>query len=172
VRLIVLELYELPKDLHQKRQKKKTKEKETKKTREEMIKQVRHLSGKDKRALLVFFGIAFLCWLYFASGILVTKVPLDDIEMAEDGTGYTVRVLGLRDIGAAEQLSKAISDQLRVKTKIETAPKEGGYLVNIGPVEKLKAAEALTYELQNSGFNIVRIVENCGSCDPEQVNTQ
>ncbi len=140
-----------------------------------MIKEVRHLSGRDKRALAVFFGIAFLCWLYFASGILVTKDPLqyDEIEMAKDGTGYTVRVLGLREIGIAEELSKAIRDQRRVNTSIETIPKGGGYLINIGPLVKLQAAEALTTELYNSGFNIVKIVENCqpgGDCAPAQVN--
>jgi hypothetical protein len=142
-----------------------------------MIKEVRHLSVRDKRALAVFFGIAFLCWLYFASGILVTKepLPLDEIEMAKDGTGYTVRVLGLREIRIAEDLSKAIRDQRRVETKIETIPKGGGYLVNIGPLAKLQAAEALTHELYNSGFNIVKIVENCqpgGDCEPAQVNNQ
>jgi hypothetical protein len=140
-----------------------------------MIKEVRHLSGRDKRALAVFFGIAFLCWLYFASGILVTKDPLpyDEIEMAKDGTGYTVRVLGLREIRIAEELSKAIRDQRRVKTSIETIPKGGGYLLNIGPIVKLQAAEALTTELYNSGFNIVKIVENCQpgeNCGPAQVN--
>lgn len=133
-----------------------------------MIKAVRHLSVRDKRALLVFFGIAFLCWLYFASGILVTKVPPKKIEMTQEGMGYTVRVLGLRDIGAAEQLSRALRDQRGVKSKIESIPKEGGYLVNIGPVSKLKAAEFLTNELQNSGFNIVKIVEN----RPDQPNDQ
>jgi hypothetical protein len=141
-----------------------------------MIKEVRYLSVRDKRALAVFFGIAFLCWLYFASGILVTKdpAPLGEIEMAKDGTGYTVRVLGLREIGIAEDLSKAIRDQRRVQTSIEQIPK-GGYLINIGPVAKLRAAEALTSELHNSGFNIVKIVENCppgGECGPAQVNNQ
>jgi hypothetical protein len=147
------------------------------KQKENMIKEVRHLSGRDKRALAVFFGIAFLCWLYFASGILVTKDPslADEIEMAKDGTGYTVRVSGLREIGIAEQLSKAIRDQRRVQTRIEQIPKGGGYLIDIGPVAKLWAAEALTTELHNSGFNIVKIVENCrpgGDCGPAQVNNQ
>jgi hypothetical protein len=140
-----------------------------------MIKAIRHLSGRDKRALLVFFGIAFFCWLYFASGIMVTKVAPPEMDMAEDGMGYTVRVLGLRDIGSAEQLSKAIRDQRGVNAKIETIPKDGGYLVNIGPVVKLKAAEFLTNELQNSGFSIVKIVENCApgkDCRPDQVNNQ
>jgi hypothetical protein len=142
-----------------------------------MIKEVRHLSGRDKRALAVFFSIAFLCWLYFASGILVTKTPLpaDEIEMAKDGTGYTVRVSGLREIGIAEELSRAISDQRRVQTRIETIPRGGGYLIDIGPLAKLQAAEALTTELYNSGFNIVKIVENCqpgADCGPAQVNNQ
>ncbi|MBO0719598.1 MAG: SPOR domain-containing protein [Blastocatellia bacterium] len=142
-----------------------------------MFKAVRHLSGRDKRALAVFFGIAFFCWLYFASGILVTKAPLpsDEIEMAKDGTGYTVRVLGLRDIAAAEQLSRALRDQRGVRSKIEEIPSEGGYLINIGPLSKLQAAEALTSELLNAGFNIVKIVDNCGpggNCNPEQVKNK
>jgi hypothetical protein len=141
-----------------------------------MIKEVRHLSVRDKRALAVFFGIAFLCWLYFASGILVTKPspPLEEIEMAKDGTGYTVRVLGLREIGIAEDLSKAIRDQRHIQTSIEQIPK-GGYLINIGPVAKLRAAEALTNELYNSGFNIVKIVENCvpgGECGSPQTKNE
>ena len=137
-----------------------------------MFKAVRHLSVRDKRALAVFFGIAFFCWLYFASGILVTKVPLpgDELEMAKDGTGYTVRVLGLRDIATAEQLSKALRDQRGVQSKIEAAPKEG-YLINIGPFLKLQAAEALTSELLNAGFNVVKIIENC-SPDVNCINDQ
>jgi hypothetical protein len=146
-------------------------------SKENMIKEVRHLSVRDKRALAVFFSIAFLCWLYFASGILVTKEPppLDEIEMAKDGTGYTVRVSGLREIGIAEDLSKAIRDQRHVQTRIEQISKGGGYLIDIGPVAELRAAEALTNELYNSGFNVVKIVENCvpgGECGSSQTKNE
>jgi hypothetical protein len=138
-----------------------------------MIRALRHLTGRDKRALAIFFATAFLCALYFASGILVTYVtsPSDTLEMAKDGTGYTVRVLGLQTFAAAEQLSNAIREQRQVKTEIEAVPADQGYLIKIGPLAKREAAETLTSELYSSGYSIVKIVENCPKgkdCDPPQ----
>jgi hypothetical protein len=138
-----------------------------------MIRALRHLTGRDKRALAIFFAIALLCALYFASGILVTYVtsPSDALEMAKDGTGYTVRVLGLQTFAAAEQLSNAIRQQRHVETEIEAVPADHGYLIKIGPLAKREAAETLTSELYSSGYSIVKIVENCPEgkdCDPPQ----
>jgi hypothetical protein len=141
-----------------------------------MIKALRHLTGRDKRALAVFFGIALLCALYFSSGILVTYVssPSDAMEMAREGTGYTVRVLGLQTFAAAEQLSNAIREQRRIQTVIEAVPGNQGYLIKIGPLVRREAAETLTSELYSSGYSIVKIVENCpqgANCNPPQSNS-
>ncbi len=135
-----------------------------------MFKGLKHLTGRDKMALAVFFAIALLGSLYFASGILVTYVssPSDAIEMAQDGTGYTVRVLGLQTYNAAEQLSNALREQRRIKTVIEGTPADG-YLIKIGPLAKREAAETLTTELHGSGYNLVKIVDNCpagSDCNP------
>jgi len=138
-----------------------------------MTKALTHLTGRDKRALAVFFGIILLCALYFASGILVTYVssPPDDLEPAKEGTGYTVRVLGLQSYTAAEQLSSAIREQRRVQTAIEAVPAEQSYLIRIGPLAKRSGAEVLSEELRNSGYSIVKIIENCApgsDCKPSQ----
>lgn len=140
-----------------------------------MIKALRHLTGRDKRALAVFFGIALLCALYFASGILVSYVssPPEALEMAKDGAGYIVQVRGLQNFTMAEQLSSAIRDQRRVKTVIEANPSDMGYLINVGPLAKREAAEGLTSELLESGYSVVKIIENCppgGDCGRSQPN--
>ncbi|MEP7342294.1 MAG: hypothetical protein ABI977_31490 [Acidobacteriota bacterium] len=127
-----------------------------------MIKALNHLTSKDKLALAIFLSLALLCSVYFASGILVTYVssPANALEMSKDGTGFTVRVLGLT-FPAAEQLSTALQDQRRIKAAIENAPGNQGYLVKIGPVTHREAAEDLTTELKNSGYGVVKIVQNC-----------
>jgi len=138
--------------------------------RTQMIKALRNLTGRDKRALAIFAGIALLCSLYFASGILVTYVssPFDEFEIARDGSGFTVRVLGLQTYAGAEQLRSALLEQRQLNSKIEAIPSNQGYVLKIGPFVRREAAEALTTELQNSGYNIVNIVENCSpgnDCD-------
>lgn len=142
-----------------------------------MIKALRHLNSKDKLALAVFFSLALLCTLYFASGILVTYVSSPDsaLEMSKDGTGFTVRVLGFQTFRAAEQLSTALQDQRQVKAVIENAPSSQGYLVKVGPLTKREAAENLTSELHNSGYGVVKIVRNCApgvaDCPPSPSST-
>ncbi len=142
-----------------------------------MIKAWSQLTTRDKRALAVFFGTALVCALYFASGILVTYVsqPAGAMEVAKDGKGFTVRVLGLQTFAAAEQLSAALRDQRRVPAVIEAAPANQGYLLKIGPLARRSDAETLTKDLHNSGYSIVRIVQNCGpginDCDQSQRST-
>jgi hypothetical protein len=128
-----------------------------------MIKALSYLTTRDKQALAVFFGIALMCSLYFASGILVTYVsqPAGVMEVAKDGNGFTVRVLGLQTYAAAQQLSAALQDQRRVPTAIEAAPASQGYLLKVGPLVKRADAETLTNDLRNSGYNLVRIVQDC-----------
>lgn len=137
-----------------------------------MRKALEHLNARDKQALAIFFALALLCSLYFASGVLVSYVssPTVAMEPARDGRGFTVRVLGLQTFAAAEQLSAALRDQRRVAAIIEAAPVNQGYLVKVGPLAKREAAEALTSELHNSGYSVVKIVEHCGpgmnDCNP------
>lgn|SRR5262245_17615321 len=129
-----------------------------------MIKALNHLTNRDKQALAVFVGLAILCSFYFASGILVTYVsqPADAMDVAKDGKGFTVRVLGLQTRALAEQLRAKLQDQYRVPAIIETAPTGQGYLVKIGPLAKISDAEILQNDLRNSQHSIVRIVQNCG----------
>jgi hypothetical protein len=129
-----------------------------------MIKALEHLTSRDKQALAIFAGLAMLCSFYFASGILVTYVsqPAEAMEVAKDGGGFTVRVLGLQTFALARQLSAAVQDQRRVPAVIEAAPSNQGYLIKVGPLAKLSDAETLTADLHNSGYSIVRIVRNCG----------
>lgn len=142
-----------------------------------MIKALRHLNSKDKLALAVFFSLALLCTLYFASGILVTYVSSSPnaLEMSKDGTGFTVRVLGFQTFAAAEQLSTALQDQRQVKATIENAPTNQGYLVKVGPLTHREAAENLTSELHNSGYGVVKIVQSCApgvtDCPPSSTPT-
>jgi hypothetical protein len=136
-----------------------------------MIRTLNNLTARDKLALAVFFGTALLCSLYFASGILVTYVspPANPFEMAKDGTGFTVRVLGLHSYDLAEQLSVALREQRRIDAVIEAVPADQGYLVKIGPLARREAAEMLTDELHNSGYGVVKIIENCptgSNCSP------
>ncbi len=129
-----------------------------------MIKSLEHLTSRDKQALAIFIGIVLLCSFYFASGILVTYVsqPADAMEVAKDGRGFTVRILGLQTFTLAEQLSAALQDQRHVPAVIEAAPTGQGYLIKVGPLVKRSDAETLTDDLRNSGYSVVRIVQNCG----------
>lgn len=142
-----------------------------------MRKALEHLNPRDTQALTVFFALALLCSLYFASGVLVSYVssPNVALEPAHDGRGFTVRVLGLQTFAAAEQLSAALRDQRRVTATIEAAPTNQGYLVKVGPLARREAAESLTSELHNSGYSVVKIVPNCGpgisDCNPTPTPT-
>jgi hypothetical protein len=142
-----------------------------------MTKALEHLNIRDKQALAIFFALALLCSLYFASGVLVSYVSSPTVMMdpARDGRGFTVRVLGLQTFAAAEQLSAALRDQRSVAATIEAAPTNQGYLVKVGPLAKRESAEALTSELHNSGYSVVKIVPHCGpsvgDCPPSPAPT-
>lgn len=131
-----------------------------------MLKALKHLSRRDRQALAIFFGLALLCALYFASGILVTYVstPAGAMEIARDGRGFTVRVLGFQTYAAAEKLRAALEESRHIPAVIEAAPAASGYLLKIGPLAKRADAEALTTELHNSSYSTVNIVENCAGC--------
>jgi hypothetical protein len=143
-----------------------------------MIKALQHLETRDKQALAIFFSLALLCSLYFASGILVTYIssPAGAMQMSKDGTGFTVRVLGFQTFAAAEQLTTALQDQRRVRAVIENAPTSQGYLVKVGPLANREAAEQLSSDLHNSGYGVVKIVQTCApgvtDCPPESTANQ
>lgn len=129
-----------------------------------MINALKHLTSKDKQALAIFVGLAMLCSFYFASGILVTYVsqPAEAMEVAKDGKGFTVRVLGLQTLAMAEQLSAELQAQYGVSAMIEAGPTGQGYLVKVGPLVKRSDAEIMMNDLRKSNHRIVRIVQNCG----------
>ena len=116
----------------------------------------------DRRALMVFFAIALLLALYFASGILVGYVspPADLIEMAREEPGWAVRVSRLPTFDAASQLTAAIRNQRRLEAVIEGAPSESGYQVRIGPVATREMADLLVEELTTSGYTRIDILES------------
>ncbi|MCI0388181.1 MAG: hypothetical protein MOB07_05360 [Acidobacteria bacterium] len=126
-----------------------------------MIKALNHLTSRDKQALAIFIGLAMLCSLYFASGILVTYVSQPaGMEVAKDGKGFTVRVLGLQNYALAQRLSHEIESQHGVPAKIEAASPSQGFLIIVGPLVKLSDAETLVNELRVSHNSIARIVQN------------
>jgi len=127
-----------------------------------MIKALNHLTGKDKQALAIFIGLAMLCSLYFASGILVTFVshPAGVMEVAKDGKGFTVRVLEMKTYVGAQKLSEEIESRHGVPTEIEATPTGQGYLIKVGPLAKLSDAETLVNELRDSHKSIARIVQH------------
>jgi len=129
-----------------------------------MIKALDHLTSRDKQALAIFAGLAMLCSFYFASGILVTYVsqPAEAMEVAKDGKGFTVRVLGLQTLAMAERLSVELQNQHGVPAEIEAAPTGQGFLIKIGPLVKGSDAETLKNKLRDTYHSIVRIVQNCG----------
>ena len=127
-----------------------------------MIKALSHLTSRDKQALAIFIGLAVLCSLYFASGILVTYVsqPAGVMEVAKDGKGFTVRVLGLQTYALAQRLSDEIESQHGVPAKIEAASTSQGFLITVGPLVKISDAETLVNEIRVSHNSIARIVQN------------
>lgn len=136
-----------------------------------MIKALRNPTRRDKRALAVFFGVALLCAIYFASGILVSYVspPADYIEMSKDGRGTLVEIANIPTFETALQLSNALLEQRRLQAVIEISPTGFGYLLRIGPVVRRSMAERLANELQSTGYERITIRESCpdgGDCPP------
>ena len=142
-----------------------------------MIKALRNPTRRDKRALAVFFGVALLCAIYFASGILVSYVspPADYIEMAKDGRGTLVEIANIPTFETALQLSNALLEQRRLQAVIEISPTGFGYLLRIGPVVRRSMAERLANELQSTGYERITIRESCpdgGDCPPAPVSAE
>jgi hypothetical protein len=129
-----------------------------------MIEALSHLTSRDKRALAIFVGLVAACTFYFASGVLVSYVfrPAEALEVAKDGKGFTVRVLGLQTLASAERQSAELRDRYGVPAEIEAAPTGESFLIKVGPLVKLSDAETLMNNLRTSHNSIVRIVRNCG----------
>ena len=137
----------------------------------------KNLTLRDLRALGLFLGITLICTFYFLCGILVTYVPSSTSAKSPVREGYTVWVLGFKNYESAQLLSRALVNERKIQAIVEPLPSDG-YLVKIGPFIKLEAAEMLTSELHNSGYDLVKILENCSpgnNCIPIQpgsVSTQ
>jgi len=129
-----------------------------------MIEALSHLTSRDKRALVIFAGLVAVCSLYFASGVLVSYVsrPAEALEVAKDGKGFTVRVIGLQTLASAERQSAELRDRYGVPAEIDAAPTGQSFLIKVGPLVKLSDAEALMNKLLTSHNSVVRIVRNCG----------
>jgi len=139
-----------------------------------MIEASSRLTSRDKRALAIFAGLVGACSFYLASGRLVAYVsqPNETLEVAKDGKGFTVRVLGLQTLALAEQQSEELRNRYGAPVEIETAPTGQSFLIKVGPLAKLSDAEILMNKLRTSHNSIVRIVRNCGpgisDCDQDQ----
>lgn len=126
-------------------------------------------------ALVVFFSLALICTLYFASGILVTYISSSaaQLEMSKDGTGFTVQVPGFQSIPSAERLVSELKNQHNIFAEISSDSSSSGYMVKIGPLTKLEGADYLRDELHKSGYSAVKIVQNCApgiaDCNPTQL---
>jgi hypothetical protein len=123
-----------------------------------------NLTSRDKRALAIFVGLVGVCSLYFASDKLVAYVsqPNETLEVAKDGKGFTVRVLGLQSLALAEQQRDELRNLYGAPAEIEAAPTGQSFLIKVGPLAKLSDAEILMNKLRTSHNSIVRIVRNCG----------
>src|SRR5262249_57411569 len=129
-----------------------------------MIDTFRNLTSRDKRALAIFVGLVVSCSFYFASGVLFSYVsrPAEALEVAKDGKGFTVRVLGLQTLASAERQSAELRNQYGVPAEIEAAPTGQSFLIKVGPLAKLSDAGTLMNNLRTSHNSIVRIVRSCG----------
>jgi hypothetical protein len=129
-----------------------------------MIESFSHLTSRDKRALAIFAGLVAACSIYIARGVLVSYVsgPAEALEVAKDGKGFMVRVLGLQTLASAERQSAEVRDRYAVPAEVEAAPTGQSFLIKVGPLAKLSDAEALMNNLRASHNSIVRIVRNCG----------
>ncbi|MBO0724154.1 MAG: SPOR domain-containing protein [Blastocatellia bacterium] len=139
-----------------------------------MIEASSRLTSRDKRALAIFAGLVGACSIYLASGKLVAYVsqPSETLEVAKDGKGFTVRVLGLQTLALAERQSEELRNRYGAPVEIEAAPTGQSFLIKVGPLAKLSDAESLMNKLRTSHNSIVRIVRNCGpgisDCDQDQ----
>jgi hypothetical protein len=134
-----------------------------------MFNVINHLKSRDKHALAAFLGLALLCFLYFASGILVTYVSSPDQQPAAANKGFMVQVFGFQTHSAAEKLSAALRDR-SLAVEIESDPVVQGYMIKVGPIATRTDAQNLVAELQQAEYKRVNLMELCPpgtpGCDP------
>src|SRR5215475_11574066 len=116
-----------------------------------MIDALSQLTSRDKAALAIFAGLVSVCSLYFAWGVLVSYIfqPAEALEVAKDGKGFTVRVLGLQTLASAERQSAELRNRYGVPVEIEAAPTGQSFLIKVGPLAKLSDAETLMDNLRD-----------------------
>ena len=129
-----------------------------------MIEALSRVTSRDKRALAIFAGLVGACSLYLASGKLTAYFSQSNgtLEVAKDGKGFTVRVLGVRTLALAEQQRDELRKRYGAPVEIEAAPAGESFLIKVGPLAKLSDAEFLMNKLRMSNNSIVRIVRDCG----------
>ncbi|MEY4167210.1 MAG: hypothetical protein RIR52_1034 [Acidobacteriota bacterium] len=137
-----------------------------------MFNALRNPTARDNRALAVFFGIALLCAIYFASGILVSYVssPSEYVEMARDGKGVLIEVSGLESYETALQVRRTLEPR-QLQSTIDFSPTSNGYVLRIGPVATRSMAEQLAGELKENGYEQIGLRESCpggGDCAEEK----
>lgn len=134
-----------------------------------MFKALDHLKSRDKHALAAFLGLALLCFLYFASGILVTYVSSPDQTATATNKGFIVQVFGFQTHSAAEKLSAALRDR-SLTVEIESDPVVQGYMIKVGPIATRTDAQNLLAELQQAEYKRVNLMELCPpgtpGCEP------
>lgn len=128
-----------------------------------MFKALRNLTLADKRALAVFFAIAFICAIYFASGILVSYVspPADLLEIAANGKGTMVEISNIPSYDSATQIGSKIREIRRIDSNIEYSPTGFGYIIRVGPFTRREMAEQLANELKSVFNNLITLREVC-----------
>ncbi|MEY3284213.1 MAG: hypothetical protein RIR86_2226 [Acidobacteriota bacterium] len=128
-----------------------------------VLKALKNLTAADKRALAVFFGIALVCAIYFASGILVSYVspPADYVELAADGRGTMVEISSIPTYDAAIQISNNLKAERRLEASIDFSPTGFGYILRVGPVARREMADRLADELKETGYDQITLRDVC-----------
>jgi hypothetical protein len=119
------------------------------------------LTVKDKRALLLYLGVALVCAGCFAAGIFVGRTAHPShaaVSTRQMETGFTVRVLGLSSAEEAQRLSAVLRERGHKSAAVDVASVEPGYAVKIGPFTTRAAADDLTLELRNAGYGAVQVM--------------
>lgn len=128
-----------------------------------VLKALKNLTAADKRALAVFFGIAIVCAIYFASGILVSYVspPADYVELATDGRGTMVEISSIPTYDAAIQISNNLKAERRLESSIDFSPNGFGYILRVGPVARREMADRLADDLKETGYDQITLRDVC-----------
>lgn len=118
------------------------------------------LTVKDRRALLLYLGVALMCAGCFAGGMFVARTaqPSQAAVSAKQPESFIVHVPGLSSAAEAERLSVVLRERGHKSAAVDTASGEPGHAVKIGPFTTRAAADDLTLELRNAGYGTVQVV--------------